>query len=240
MLTPIKIAELDLATNSELAGKNVLAATTDYVATTKEETFKFTFDQVVQEGIKSITRLEHMSYISVSSSLKVQGEEVLRRLDIAPVKTEGTEAKVTVSNVSGASRLHFTLPEGQPGPRGIQGASGIQGQKGATGERGSTGIRGITGPKGDTGIKGVTGDPGKDSVVPGPKGETGAKSTIEIADTTTGLPTDSASVVNVGSETNARLDFVIPKGEKGATGDNGKTPTFTYDSGTKTLTITNV
>ena len=242
MLTPIKIAELEVATNSELVGTNILAGTTDYAATAKEETLKFTFDQVVSEGIKSITTMDHMSYISVSSSLKVQGHEVLRKIDIGPVKTEGTEAKVEVQNVSGMSRLDFTFPEGQPGPDGDKGDKGEQGEKGDRGDQGIKGDRGDQGPQGDKGDKGDKGDPGADSTVQGPQGPAGndgADSTIQIVSTTTGLPSDPASVVNVGSASDARLDFIIPKGEKGDKGEDGKTPTFSYDAGTKTLTITN-
>jgi hypothetical protein len=66
--------------------------------------------------------------------------------------------------------------------------------------------------------KGDQGPPGNDSTVPGPPGE-GA--TITIGNTTTGEPNTDAEVINTGTETNAVLEFTIPKGEKGEKGDPG-------------------
>lgn len=49
----------------------------------------------------------------------------------------------------------------------------------------------------------------------GPQGLTG---TVDVGTTTTLEPGNPASVVNIGSDTQAILDFFIPKGEKGDTG----------------------
>lgn len=49
----------------------------------------------------------------------------------------------------------------------------------------------------------------------GPQGFTG---TVDVGTTTTLAPGNPASVVNAGSNTQAILDFFIPKGEKGDTG----------------------
>ena len=47
----------------------------------------------------------------------------------------------------------------------------------------------------------------------------GSAATIEVGTTTTG---EVASVTNVGTETNAIFNFVIPKGEPGENGIDGK------------------
>ena len=58
----------------------------------------------------------------------------------------------------------------------------------------------------------------------GEKGDTGDPATVEVASTTTGAAGTSASVVNEGTSTNARLAFTIPKGDKGDKGDKGYSP----------------
>ena len=55
----------------------------------------------------------------------------------------------------------------------------------------------------------------------GEPGPPGPGATIEIGDTTTGDPGDPADVVNTGTETNAVLEFTIPRGDKGDKGDKG-------------------
>ena len=63
--------------------------------------------------------------------------------------------------------------------------------------------------------KGERGDVGADSTVPGPAG------TVEVGTTTTGEPGTLADVTNTGTPSAAILNFTIPKGEKGETGDGG-------------------
>jgi len=63
--------------------------------------------------------------------------------------------------------------------------------------------------------KGERGDVGADSTVPGPAG------TVEVGTTTTGEPGTLADVINTGTPSAAILNFTIPKGEKGETGDGG-------------------
>ena len=57
----------------------------------------------------------------------------------------------------------------------------------------------------------------------GPTGPTGAQgpATINIGKTTTGDTGTSASVINSGTNINAILDFIIPKGDSGPTGPTG-------------------
>jgi hypothetical protein len=74
---------------------------------------------------------------------------------------------------------------------------------------------GNTGTKEDflNSLKGEKGADGKDGVA------AGTTATIEIGEVITGAAGTSAAVQNVGTDTNARLDFTIPRGEKGLVGD---------------------
>jgi hypothetical protein len=57
----------------------------------------------------------------------------------------------------------------------------------------------------------------------GPTGPTGPGATIQVNSTVTGAPGTNASVTNVGSLQTAMFDFVIPRGDVGATGATGAT-----------------
>jgi hypothetical protein len=57
----------------------------------------------------------------------------------------------------------------------------------------------------------------------GPTGPTGPGATIQVNSTVTGAPGTSASVTNVGSLQTAMFNFVIPRGDVGATGATGAT-----------------
>jgi hypothetical protein len=57
----------------------------------------------------------------------------------------------------------------------------------------------------------------------GPTGPTGPGATIQVNSTTTGAPGTNASVTNVGSLQAAMFNFVIPRGDVGATGATGAT-----------------
>lgn len=56
-------------------------------------------------------------------------------------------------------------------------------------------------------------------LIKGDKGDKGDTSTIKIGSVTSG---SSASVQNVGTETDAVFNFVLPKGDKGDKGDKGE------------------
>jgi hypothetical protein len=58
---------------------------------------------------------------------------------------------------------------------------------------------------------------------PGPPGPQGAGATITIGTTLTGNPGTGAQVTNSGTPTNAVFNFVIPRGDVGATGPTGAT-----------------
>lgn len=64
--------------------------------------------------------------------------------------------------------------------------------------------------------RGEKGEPGKDGL----DGE-GIAATIEVGTVTTGAAGTNASVTNVGTEQRAVLNFVIPRGDTGASGEQG-------------------
>jgi hypothetical protein len=79
----------------------------------------------------------------------------------------------------------------------------------------------------------------------GDNGEDGQAATISVGTVTTGLPTDPASVTNVGTSSAAVFDFTIPKGDKGDTGATGADATITNvtasvdgNVGTPSVTVT--
>ena len=104
--------------------------------------------------------------------------------------TMGDFASVVNVGTSENAILDFVLPRGE---------------KGDTGPIGLTGDRGLKGEKGDKGDIGAT----------GPQGPTGRAATVQIGTVTTG---DKASVRNVGTETDAVLNIVLPKSASGNSG----------------------
>lgn len=75
-------------------------------------------------------------------------------------------------------------------------------------------VKNTGGPKGDTGATGATGPQG-------PQGPAGQAATINIGETTTLLPGQTATVTNTGTQQNATLNFGIPQGLRGPTGAQG-------------------
>ncbi len=158
----------------------------------------------------------------------------------------GTDASVTNIGTDENVQLDFVIPRGAKGDKGDKGDKGNPGDKGdpgANGEDGSNGVspvlsvseitnghkvtivdtdgpksfdvlngsKGDPGDKGDPGNKGDKGDPGTD-------GADGKAATIEVGTVTTGDPGTNASVVNVGTENAAVLNFTIPRGNPGESG----------------------
>lgn len=115
---------------------------------------------------------------------------------------------------------------GPPGPPGPQGPIGPQGPQGPQGTPGETGPQGSQGPQGE----------------PGQDGADGQNATITIGQTSTLAPGSQATVSNVGTPTNAVLNFGIPEGLKGEQGVQG-TPGInaqayvTQNTGSATITI---
>lgn len=92
--------------------------------------------------------------------------------------------------------------------KGDTGAQGPKGERGEQGPVGPQGSQGEPGPKGDAGPQGEPGANGK-------------AATIQIGTVTTGDPGTDASVENVGTATDARLNFTIPRGADGTSGSGG-------------------
>jgi hypothetical protein len=109
---------------------------------------------------------------------------------------------------------------GPQGPQGLQGDTGPQGIQGIQGVKGDTGLTGAQGPQGDTGLTGSTGPQGPQGIQ-GAVGATGAAATIAVGTVSTGAAGTSASTSNVGTSSAAVFDFVIPRGDAGATGSSG-------------------
>lgn len=116
----------------------------------------------------------------------------------------GDVPSVTNSGSDGNVVLDFVVPRGEVGPRGERGP---QGEIGPVGPQGAEGPMGQTGPEGPQGPIGATGPEG-------PKGDTAL--TLRIGSVTEG---ETASVTNGGTDTDIILDFVIPRGPAGASGE---------------------
>jgi hypothetical protein len=74
-------------------------------------------------------------------------------------------------------------------------------------------------PRGDQGIQGIPGPIGTGTQ--GPQGIPGIAAIIAVDSTTTGLPGTNALVTAGGTPSAVLLDFVIPRGDTGATGGVG-------------------
>ena len=138
-------------------------------------------------------------------------------------------------------------PKGDKGDKGDTGSRGPQGEPGnaatiyvgstttlpvgqdATVENVGTQYNAVLnfgipqGPRGPQGVKGDPGEPGQKGE-PGPRGvqgERGTNATVSIGTTSTLNPGSQATVYNSGTDSNAVLNFGIPRGEKGDTGATG-------------------
>ena len=157
----------------------------------------------------------------------------------ASVTNSGTVTNAILNFVIPEGEPGATGPQGPVGPTGATGATGPQGPAGIDGAAATitigtttTGLPGTqasvtnTGtttdailnfviPRGETGATGPQGPAGPQGPV-GPAGADGAdgtSATITVGTTTTGEPGTPASVTNVGTDTAAILNFVIPAGE---------------------------
>lgn len=102
--------------------------------------------------------------------------------------------------------------KGDPGSRGERGPQGEQGPRGLQGEQGPRGLQGIQGEKGNKGDKGDRGD----------RGPAGTAATIRVDSVITGDPGSQASIVNVGTASEAAFRFTIPRGQQGVQGIQGE------------------
>lgn len=155
----------------------------------------------------------------------------------------GTNANVVNSGTAQDVVLDFTIPRGDKGETGEDGNDGFSpiatvSKVGDTATISITDVNGTTTATITDGTDGINGQDGAD----------GQAATITVGTVTTGLPTDPASVTNIGTSSAAIFDFTIPQGEKGDTGSIGPTGngisniTKTSSSGlidTYTITYTN-
>lgn len=104
--------------------------------------------------------------------------------------------------------------KGDKGDKGDQGIRGFQGEKGEKGDKGDKGDRGVQGIQGEKGNKGDKGDRGD-------RGPAGTAATIRVDSVITGDPGSQASIVNVGTASEAAFRFTIPRGQQGVQGIKG-------------------
>ena len=128
------------------------------------------------------------------------------------------------------------------GPQGLQGETGPRGEQGIQGPTGATGATGATGPTGPQGKQGEKGEPGEQGPqgIEGPQGNTGPQgpagtpgadgkaATVKVGTVTTLEAGSNATVTNVGTETNAILNFGIPQGIPGEGGGSSEGGTTNY------------
>ena len=91
----------------------------------------------------------------------------------------------------------------------------------------------LVGPPGPAGPPGERGEPGRDGV-------DGQNATITIGTTTTGDAGTNASVVNTGTDTEAVLNFTIPRGAQGIQGVQGDPGVAGADGAAATITVGSV
>ena len=167
------------------------------------------------------------SNISPSAGLQIGDLLVDPTGAVFPVASVGEGTAHTGS----ATGQNLRGPQGQQGPAGQDGEDGtgvnIKGAVPSSSELPGTGEAGDAYITNDTGNLWVW-DVGQSryvdtgAQVKGPKGDTGAAgaaATVTVGTTQTGEAGTSAQVTNSGDASNATLNFVIPKGEKGDTGN---------------------
>lgn len=153
------------------------------------------------------------------------------------VDVDGNLSWTNDGNLPNPTKVNIKGPQGEKGEQGNQGDIGPQGPIGPQGDKGDKGDTGKglvikgkfnsldelqaahpVGQEGDAYIIGTDLYYWLDNTwtnlgsIQGPAGIDGINPTISIGTVTKG---DTASVTNVGTDTEAILDFVLPKGDKG-------------------------
>ena len=144
----------------------------------------------------------------------LDGEAATIQVGTTTTTAPDTDAVVTNSGDSHNAILNFSIPRGATGETGPAGADGVDGEDGFSPEAYVT-----QNPGGATiTITDASGTTAADVF----NGPAGPAATIAVGSTTTGNPGTSASVTNTGTSSAAVFDFVIPRGDTGATGQNGQ------------------
>ena len=165
-------------------------------------------------------------WVSVSK-MGEQGPAATVGVGTTTTGSPGTQASVTNSGTSSAAVFNFTIPRGDRGLQGLTGPPGsdstVPGPPGnsATVDVAST-TTGAPGTQASVTNVGTTTNaylafeiPKGDTGQPGSQGQKGDTSTITVDSTVTLPPGQGASVVNVGTNTDANFVFYIPQGAKG-------------------------
>lgn len=166
---------------------------------------------------------------------------------VSPIVETSKSGKVTTIKITDAEGIKTaTISDGADGAPGAPGRDGVDGK---------TPVKGVDyfdGQDGAPGRDGVDGSPGRDGV-------DGAAATVRIGTVTTLEPGSNATVRNSGTNTNAVLDFGIPRGADGEDGagsgeagldgfspiakvtqtSTGATITITDKDGTTTASVSN-
>lgn len=171
--------------------------------------------------------LYNVSNTDPSTVYEIKGQELpleyvaKRNEQVLISKESGVDVYNTVPSAVGPRGRAFTYAdfteeqlESLTGPQGPQGETGPQGEQGPQGIQGETGAQGPQGLQGPQGERGPAGQNGRD-------GQDGQAATIQVSNTITVTPGTPASVINEGTEQNARLVFHIPQGVAGEQGPQG-------------------
>ncbi len=174
------------------------------------------------DGKAATIKVGKVSYGSTPRVVNV-GTETDAVLDFTlPVTDTGSGTGTGTPGKDGRSAYEIALDNGFVGSESawlesLKGKDGAQGEQGPKGERGEQGL---------PGEKGADGAQGKD----GEKGADGKAATVKIGTVTEG---DTPSVTNSGTETDAVLNFVLPKGSSSpssgsSSGTSVQKSTFTF------------
>lgn len=174
---------------------------------------------VAGENIDILVREDKKLEISADVSAPVAVSELVNDMEYQTKEDVSTAiSQATIQGKDGKSAYEVAVDNGFLGTE-IQWLASLQGQDGADGLPGAAGrdgVDGLPGEAGRDGVDGLPGEAGKDGV----DGLPGEAATIAIGSVTTGAAGSAAQVTNSGTATNAVFNFVIPKGDKGETGDS--------------------
>jgi hypothetical protein len=163
--------------------------------------------------------------------------------------TTGNPAEVSNSGTTGDAVFDFTIPAGLTGIQGPIGATGATGITWQGPWEASTDYVNNDAVFYEAASWFASGDPTVGEIpdnasvhwyplaLQGAQGIQGDAATISVGTVTTGAPTDSVVVTNVGTTGSAVFDFVIPKGDTGNIGALQTTSPIDYDSASSTISL---
>ena len=162
--------------------------------------------------------------LAIQANVDENGEVTDAEQIITPCPPGILFVMAAIGELSSAANNGFGQPVNQTlrirfeklmqGPRGEPGRDGAKGDKGEPGAKGEKGDPGAPGARGE---KGEKGEPGRD----GSPGATGATPRFTVT-AVTGEAGTAASVTQSGTAENPMVEFTIPQGMKGDTGEKGE------------------